>query len=154
MGGKKRILLVLLVIFIGIQFIRPARNKSAQALSTDFAKVFVVPENIQSALQTACYDCHSNNTVYPWYSNVQPIAWWMANHIKEGKSRLNFSEFGNYAGRKQISKLKEIANQIEDDEMPLTSYKIIHRNTGFSKEKKEIIINWMNKTADSLSTND
>ncbi len=154
MNHVKKILLALLVVFIAIQFIQPAHNKNTQVLQTDFAKVLTVPNNVQSILQTACYDCHSNNTNYPWYSNVQPIAWMMARHINNGKNKLNFSDFGSYASRRQISKLKGIANQIKDDEMPLSSYKLMHKNARLSKEQKYLIIDWMNKTADSLSAND
>lgn len=152
MSGIKKILLALLIVIISIQFIQPAHNKSGQWLSTDFAKVYAVPKNVQSILQNACYDCHGNNTTYPWYSNIQPVAWMMKRHIDNGKDKLNFSEFGSYRSRKQISKLKEIANQIKDDEMPISSYKAMHKNANLSKEEKSLIMYWMNKTADSLST--
>ncbi len=147
----KKILLPLAIIFIAIQFMQPAHNKSGQVLPTDFANVYTVPNNVQTILQNACYDCHSNNTIYPWYSNIQPMAWMMAKHIKDGKEKLNFSEFGNNSSRKQISKLKEIANQIKDNEMPISSYKLMHKNANLSKDKKGLIIDWINKTADSLS---
>ncbi|NIM35590.1 MAG: cytochrome C [Hydrotalea flava] len=153
MSRAKKILLALLVVFIAIQFIQPAHNKTVQVLPTDFAKVFVVPNNVQSVLQIACYDCHSNNTNYPWYSNIQPMAWMMARHINNGKNELNFSDFGSYTDRRQISKLKGIANQIKDDEMPIASYKMMHKNARLSKEQKDLIMDWMNKTADSLSAN-
>jgi len=143
----------LVIVFVAIQFVRPARNKSGQVLPTDFTKVYTVPNNVQSILQNACYDCHTNNTNYPWYSNVQPIAWMLARHIKNGKDKINFSEFGSNSTRKQISKLKEIANQIKDDEMPLFSYKMMHSKANLSKEEKNLIMDWMNKTADSLSAN-
>ncbi len=152
MSRIKKILLALLIVFVAIQFIQPVRNKSEQVLPTDFAEVLVVPNNVQTLLQNACYDCHSNNTNYPWYSNIQPMAWLMASHIKNGKAKLNFSDFGNNTTRKQISKLKEIANQIKDDEMPISSYKAMHKKANLTKEEKSAIMDWMNKTADSLST--
>lgn len=143
----------MLIVFIAIQFIQPAHNKSGQALPTDFAKIYSVPANVQSILQNACYDCHSNNTNYPWYVNIQPMAWIMKRHIDNGKAKLNFSEFGNNTTRKRISKLKEISNQIKDDEMPISSYRLMHKNANLTKEEKVLIMEWMNKTADSLSTN-
>ena len=152
MSGIKKILLALLIVIIAIQFIQPAHNESGQVLPTDFAKVYTVPKNVQSILQNACYDCHSNNTTYPWYSNIQPVAWMMKRHIDNGKDKLNFSEFCSYGSRKQISKLKEIANQIKDDEMPLSSYKMMHKKANLAKEEKGLIRDWMNKIADSLST--
>ena len=150
MSWIKKILLVLLIVFIAIQFIQPARNKSVQVLPTDISKTIPVPENVKMILQTACYDCHSNNTDYPWYNYVQPVAWILANHIKHGKRNLNFSEFGSYPVRKQQSKLKAIADQIKDGEMPLYSYTMIHNNARLSKEQKAIIIDWAQNAQDSL----
>ena len=138
---------------LGIQLIRPGYNKNGQELSTDFTKVYRVPGDVQTILQNACYDCHSNSTNYPWYSNIQPVGWIQASHIKEGKEQLNFSVFGSYPIRRQISKLKGIANQITDDAMPISSYKMMHRNANLNKEDKALIVGWMNKTADSLSAN-
>jgi Haem-binding domain len=153
MSRLKKILLVLLVVFIVIQFIQPAKNKSEYPLPTDFTKLYTVPDSVQSVLQSACYDCHSNNTNYPWYSNIQPIAWIMAKHITNGKEKLNFGNFGSNTIRKQISKLKEISNQIKDDEMPLTSYKLMHSNARLSQNEKVLLMNWMQQTADSISAN-
>ncbi len=150
MSWIKKILLVLLIVFIAIQFIQPAQNKSVQVLPTDISKTITVPENVKMILQTACYDCHSNNTDYPWYNYVQPVAWILANHIKHGKRDLNFNEFGSYPVRKQQSKLKAIADQIKDGEMPLYSYTIIHYNARLSKEQKAIIIDWAQNAQDSL----
>ena len=150
MRWVKKILLILLIIFIAIQFIKPARNKSVQVLPTDISKAVSVPENVKTILQTSCYDCHSNNTDYPWYNYVQPAAWILGNHIRHAKRDLNFSVFGSYPIRKQQSKLKAIADQIKDGEMPLYSYTIIHNNARLSKEQKAIIIDWANNAEDSL----
>ena len=151
MSRAKKILLALLVVFIAIQFIQPAHNKTVQVLPTDFAKVFVVPNNVQSVLQIACYDCHSNNTRYPWYTNIQPAGWLLANHVKDGKEELNFSEFANNSQRKQLSKLKATQNSIKDGSMPLPSYTLIHTDAKLSKESKAVILNWTSKVIDSLS---
>ncbi|SKB94601.1 Haem-binding domain-containing protein [Soonwooa buanensis] len=149
----KIILATLLFIFIAIQFYQPALNvNKGQVYQTDFAKVYYVPTNVQRILQNACYDCHSNNTKDKWYANIQPMALLMKRHIDDGKAQLNFSEFGSLGSRRQISKVKGIANQIKNDEMPLASYKIMHSNAKLSKKQKKLMVNWMNKTADSLST--
>ena len=153
MKWLKKIVISSGVVFVAIQFIQPVRNKSVQVFPADFSAVYTVPSNVQSIFQNACYDCHSNNTNYPWYSNIQPVAWIMANHIKKGKAKLNFSEFGSNSTRKQISKLKEIFDQIKDDEMPLSSYKVMHKDARLSQSEKDLLMNWMNKTADSLSAN-
>ncbi len=151
MSNLRKVILVVGLLFIAIQFIQPAHNKNEQALPTDFAKIYQLPANVERILQNACYDCHSNNTSYPWYSNIQPMASMMARHIKNGKEKLNFSDFGSNSPRKQISKLKEIANQIKDDEMPISSYKAMHKKANLTKEEKMLIMDWMNKTADNLS---
>ena len=149
-----RILKILLAAgfaFIAIQFIQPKQNKNNQVSAADILKTVSIPDNVQAILKTACYDCHSNNTVYPWYANIQPIGWLMANHIKEGKSELNFSEFGSYSSRRQISKLNGIANSIRDDIMPLSSYKLMHKNAKLSTNQKTLIIYWAQQLKDSLS---
>ena len=146
-------MVALVIVFIAVQFIQPARNKSGQVLSRDISKIISIPDNVQSILKNACYDCHSNNTKYPWYVNIQPMGWIMAAHIKNGKDKLNFNEFGSYSRRRQISKLKGIANQIKDDDMPLTSYKMMHRNARVSQAEKTLMIDWAQKTADSISAN-
>jgi hypothetical protein len=151
MSRLKKILLVILIAFIAIQFIQPARNESGQVLPTDISKVYNIPDQVQTVIKNACYDCHSNNTNYPWYANIQPVGWILARHIKNGKAELNFSEFGDYSSRKQRSKLNSIAKTIEDGTMPLSSYTLIHKNAILTKEEKALIIDWANTTKDSLS---
>ena len=151
MRRTKRWLIILFIAFVLIQFIQPARNQSGQVLQTDLTKMFAVPSNVKAVLDAACYDCHSNNTRYPWYSYIQPAGWWLANHIKEGKEELNFSEFGTYSKRRQISKLRSIENSIKDGAMPISSYTIMHKNARLTKEEKKQIIDWVKLTRDSLA---
>ena len=146
----KKIGSTVLIVLIGIQFIQPARNENGQALPTDISKTVFIPGNVKSLLQTACNDCHSNNTNYPWYTYVQPMGWIMNNHIQDGKKELNFSEFGSYSGRRQQSKLKSIASQVKDDEMPMASYLLMHKNARLTKEQKTLIIDWALNAKDSL----
>src|ERR1700676_5089858 len=120
MKRVNNILSSMLLAFIAIQFFQPALNRNGQALPTNFTKIYPVPANLQTILLNACYDCHSNNTRYPWYSNIQPISWMMSRHIKNGKEKLNFSEFGGYNARRHINKLKGIENSLKDDIIPLT----------------------------------
>lgn len=141
----------MLVGLVVIQFIQPVHNKSEQILPADITKVFIVPENVQAALKTSCYDCHSNNTRYPWYSFIQPGAWWTASHIKHGKADLNFSEFGNYTKRKQQNKLRFIVKSIEDETMPLHPYTLMHTNSKLSNENEALVVDWATKIKDSLS---
>ena len=147
------ILLALGIIFVAIQFIRSERNINEQPSPTDIAKAFTVPDSVKVILKNACYDCHSNNTVYPWYSHVQPIGWFLTKHITQGKDELNFSEFGSYSTRKQLSKLEEIEDVINDDIMPLPSYKLMHKDAQFTNDEKALIINWIQISKESLTEN-
>lgn len=144
-------LLTIGILFIAIQFIRPTRNGSEQVLSTDISKTLFVSDSVQDILKKACYDCHSNNTRYPWYVNIQPTGWLMAKHINQAKEELNFSDFGSYSQRRQISKLNGIVNSIEDDIMPLPSYKLMHKNAQLGTFEKRLIYTWAQQSIDSLS---
>ncbi|MBI2280395.1 MAG: heme-binding domain-containing protein [Bacteroidetes bacterium] len=144
MKWVKKIVFLVLVSLVGIQFFPTKRNQNTAILTADFTKTFDVPTNIQSILKTSCYDCHSNNTNYPWYNKTQPISWFMEHHIKKGKAELNFSEFGMYSKRKQKNKLKAIVNQIKEGEMPLSSYTFIHSNAKLTEQQKKEIMNWIN----------
>src|SRR5439155_20340848 len=97
----KKVLIALLVIFVVIQFFRPAKNKSDKPSLNDISTKYNLPEDVKNILKTSCYDCHSNNTIYPWYSEVQPVGWWLNNHINDGKNEVNFSEFAAYPIRRQ-----------------------------------------------------
>ena len=143
----RKILIVLVVIFIAIQFFRPKKNLSAEISQNDITLHFTVPENVQIILKKSCYDCHSNNTVYPWYNNIQPVAWWLANHVADGKRELNFSEFASYPAKKQYRKLRTTIEQIKETEMPLNSYLWIHKDAILTSDQKITLSNW----ADSLS---
>lgn len=151
--SAKKIFVLGLIIFLLIQFYQPARNVSfEQDMPEDFTNVNAVPKNVATILRTSCYDCHSNNTEYPWYSYIQPVRMFMDNHIKEGKENLNFSEFGNYSERKQGNKLEQIVKQIKADEMPLASYTLIHKNAILTQENKKVLINWIERIRDSVSS--
>ena len=149
----KKILFIGLIIFLLIQLYQPARNISfEQDITANFTKVYNVPKNVEIILRTSCYDCHSNNTYYPWYSYIQPARFFMERHIKEGKEELNFNEFGNYSKRRQNSKLKAISKEIESNEMPLSSYTLIHKNAILTASQKKKVLDWINKIEDSISS--
>jgi hypothetical protein len=120
-------------------------------LTIDTSKVITIPDIVLTLFKNACYDCHSNNTDYPWYSNIQPMGWLMAYHIKQAKKELNFSEFGSYSQRRQLSKLDGIVNSLKDDIMPLKSYKIMHKSAQLRADEKSLLINWAQSSKDSLS---
>jgi len=146
----KIVALVLLVCFVGIQFMPTELNQSDIVPKTDFLLVNNPPENISTLLQESCYDCHSNNTDYPWYNKIQPTAWFLENHIADGKEELNFNEWDAYSNRRKNSKLKSIISQVEDDEMPLSSYTLIHKDAKLSKSEKTLVIDYMKKLKGNL----
>ena len=149
----KKILTLGFVIFLLLQFYQPTRNLDyGRVLPIHFTKIYDVPLDVKNILQTSCYDCHSNSTEYPWYSYIQPVRLFLDNHINEGKENLNFSEFGNYSERKQGNKLEEIVKQIKAEEMPLASYTMIHKNAILTQENKKVLINWIEQTRDSISS--
>jgi len=149
----KKIFFIGLIIFLLIQLYQPARNQSfKQDDSINFISMYNVPKNVETILRTSCYDCHSNTTHYPMYSYIQPTRFFMESHIKEGKENLNFNEFGNYSSRKQNNKLDRIVKQIKSNDMPLSSYTLIHRDAILSNNQKQEVINWIQKTRDSNSS--
>lgn len=135
---------------IVIQFFPITLNESDTVPQSDFMIVNQVPATIKNRLQVSCYDCHSNNTDYPWYSKIQPAAWYLEDHILEGKDELNFNEWATYSDRRKNSKLRSIISQIEEDKMPLDSYAVIHRDAILSDEDKTMIIDYMTALKDSL----
>jgi hypothetical protein len=138
----KKVGWVLLVAIVVIQFFHPSKNNSAAKPVNHISTAFVFPDEIENTIKTSCYDCHSNNTNYPWYAKVQPVDWWLNSHVKEGKQELNFDEFASYSLRRQFRKFKEIKKQVDEGEMPLPSYLIIHRYATLSPEQKQSLLNW------------
>jgi len=146
----KKIVIILVIAFVGIQFIPTTYNLSDTVSENDISKTFEVPSDVQILFETSCYDCHSNNTEYPWYNKIQPVSYIMEDHITEGKEELNFSEIGSYSKRRLKSKLKSIISQIDDEEMPMFSYTIIHRDAILSEEEKQQIKDWATLELDKL----
>lgn len=138
----KKVLIGLLVILVIMQFFRPERNISATAGPNDIRVSNPVPANVLSVLKRACFDCHSNNTNYPWYTNIQPVGWWMQHHVDEGKEELNFSEFATYSAKKAAHKLEETAEMVEEKEMPLESYTWIHKNAKLTQDEIKLVADW------------
>ena len=138
MIGWLAVLVVAIVLVI--QVIPVKRNVSTVPPGQSFEKTEKVPANVAAILKVSCYDCHSNNTRYPWYSVLQPGAWFMARHIKKGKEELNFDEFNNYSKRRKKAKIKSIISQIEKEEMPLKSYLLLHPDAGLTPNKKKVLL--------------
>lgn len=146
----KKILIVLLIGLIAIQFFHPTKNKAEGEQENYIGKKFIVPDDVKSILEKSCNDCHSNNTRYPWYSKVQPIDWWLDHHIKEGKREINFDEFSNKSLRYQYHKIEEIAEQVKKGEMPLNSYTWTHKDAILTDIEKNKIFTWTDAMKDSM----
>ena len=146
------IAIVLMVILGCIQFVRPAKNISAQPTDAAIGKHFNVPPNVERVFQRSCNDCHSNFTVYPWYADIQPVGWWLNKHIRDGKRGLNFDEYTSYRLMKQYHRLNDIIEQINKDEMPLPSYLFIHRDAKLTGDEKKEIIQWCTAMRDFMKT--
>ncbi|MBO9618356.1 MAG: heme-binding domain-containing protein [Niabella sp.] len=145
----KKILLIFIIILIGIQFIRPAKNEHSGSFPNAVALKYPISASANSILKRACYDCHSNNTVYPWYNRVQPVYWLLDNHVRNGKRHFNFDDFTRLPAWKQYHKLDEVAEQVKENNMPLESYTWIHKDAILTDAEKKEIYAWVNtaKTA-------
>lgn len=145
-------LLLLLIVIIVIQFFQPEKNY--QETTTDsFAFQMEVPETVKKYLVKSCFDCHSNQTRYPWYGRVAPVSWILNKHITEGKENLNLSEWGQYSKRKQLSLLNEICESVSDRSMPLKSYASIHKDAELFEFEIEEICAWTEEAAENLMNN-
>lgn len=142
--------LALFLVLVGIQFIRPKENLGATGGPNDLSARRDVPDDVRKLLADACYDCHSNHTRYPWYASVQPVAWWLDHHVREGKHELNFSEFGTYSARRAAHKFAAIVKKVSRDDMPLGSYTWMHPAARLTPGEKKKLVDWAQAFHDKL----
>lgn len=145
----KKVGIGLLVILLLLQAYRPAKNDSNK-IDNDISKSYAVPVDVKQILAKACNDCHSNNTTYPWYNNIQPVGIWLANHVNDGKRHLNFNEFNSYQIARQFKKLDECIEEIKEGEMPLESYTWIHKESKLNDQEKQKLFDWCTSVRDSI----
>ena len=153
---KTKILLGLAVIFVGLQAFRPARNVSTAAPfagKDDITVLFPPPPDVKQILATSCYDCHSNQTRYPWYAEVQPAGWWLAEHIKDARRNVNFAEFGSYTRKRQMKKLEALVDEVRDRAMPLKSYTFLHRDARLTAAQITSLCRWAEAAEEQLESN-
>ena len=136
------------IIFVALQLFNPARTNPPVKL--DFITVARPPASVAAALRTACYDCHSNRTRYPWYASVQPAAWLLDHHVREGKRELNFSEFGAYPARRALHKLAAIGKEVSEGDMPLSSYTWMHPAARLTPEQRQKLVDWAQALHDKI----
>lgn len=147
----KKILYGLAILLVLLQFVRPNKNIHEGDQPNNIAKKYQVPAEVDGIMKKACYDCHSNNTIYPWYSNIQPVGLWLNNHVNEGKGELNFDEFLTYSPKKAKHKLEEMVDVVKEGEMPLGSYTIIHKNADLTQEERVALTTWAQATAQTIT---
>ena len=135
-----------MVIFVLMQFYRPEKNLSQGDHTAVFLTETNPPEEVKSILVQTCYDCHSDNTVYPWYNNIAPVSYWMADHVKHGKGHLNFSAWDDYDAEKKDHKLEEVIEMVEEGEMPLKEYTWTHEAARLTEEQRQAIVDWSKQT--------
>ncbi|MBT8307157.1 MAG: heme-binding domain-containing protein [Maribacter sp.] len=140
---SKKILIGLGILLIIIQFIRPEKNETND-ITNDISTKYTVPSDVNRLLQVSCNDCHSNKTEYPWYANVQPVAWWLDYHVQDGKKHLNFSDFTSLPLFVQNHKFDEIIEMVDEQEMPIPSYTYfgLHSEADLTEEQRTKITDW------------
>lgn len=149
----KKIGWILLIALVLIQFFRPAKNQTLSAQPNAIQTRYAVSDNVSAILKKACYDCHSNNTHYPWYSYIQPVYWWLNDHIEEGKSHLNFDEYTHRRLRYQYHKMEEVIEQVKEGEMPLNSYTWVHPEANLNPDERAVLTGWAQQIMDTLKAN-
>ncbi len=146
----KRILLVLVILLVIIQFIPCKLPQTNHDTKNDIIANGLVNDETANTIKASCYDCHSNQTHYPWYSRVAPVSWLLTSDVKEGRGELNFSEWNSYDKRRKIRKLGDIKEQVEKGDMPIPIYTLIHRNTKLNETQKALIMKWSDELATKL----
>ena len=150
MKAYRKIGLLIIIIIVVMQFIQPNKNLADGLGDSDISKVYALPEGLHKTLMNKCYDCHSNNTRYPWYTHIQPVGWWMQDHVNEGKRHLNFDIFSSYNARRQYRKFEEINEMVTEGEMPLPSYTVLHRDAILTVKQSEALLNWCEQMRASM----
>ncbi|MDX2359682.1 MAG: heme-binding domain-containing protein [Crocinitomicaceae bacterium] len=138
----KKILLILLASFVVMQFFRIDMTNPEVDASKDFIAVTQASDEVVDILKTACYDCHTHETVYPWYANVAPISWWLKGHVDEGKEHLNFSEWADYSVKKADHKLEECVESINEGWMPIGNYTLTHSDAILEDDQRTVLIDF------------
>jgi len=142
----------LILLIIAIQFYRPSKNIQNKKSKTNIFEIEHASVDVQDLIETSCYDCHSNNTHYPWYAEIAPVSWWLDHHINEGKGELNFDLWGTYSEKRKRHKLKEMKEMLEEHEMPLETYLWLHKDAKLTEDQINTIIDWARALNPSIDT--
>lgn len=149
---KKNIGLFLLFLLIVIQVFRIDKTTQPLDATKDFIALTSANTEVANTLKVACYDCHSNQPAYPWYTNIAPLSWWIKHHINEGSHHLNFSEWGTYTEKRRNHKLEECIEMVEEGEMPMSSYTIMHGNAKLTDAQKLQLVEFFKAVKNNVAT--
>lgn len=141
-GILKKVLIVLLIAFVIMQFFRIDKTNPKVEKAKDFIVLTQPPADVEKMLRSACYDCHSNETVYPWYSNVAPVSWWLKHHIDEGREYFNFSTWADISEDDKNHILHECEEEVEEKKMPLNSYTWTHSDAKLTDAQRKTLAAW------------
>ncbi|WP_428235036.1 heme-binding domain-containing protein [Gracilimonas sp.] len=148
-----KIIAGLILVFIILQFFGPDTSSPAADPSKDFILNTQPPEQVTSILKSACYDCHSYQTNYPWYSNIEPVSWWLQDHIEHGRDEFNMSLWSDYSSNRADHKLEEAIELVEEEEMPLPSYTWVHGDARLTPEQRDLLTEWFSSLRTKISDN-
>lgn len=138
----KKALLAILVVFVLAQFFGPRKNQGEMSSLDSFIAETKPSDEVHMILKQACFDCHSNVTRYPWYNNITPVNYWIADHIRHGKGELNFSKWSEYSLKRKEHKMEEVWEEVKEKHMPLDSYTWIHGEADLSQEQIDKVVAW------------
>lgn len=141
-------ILFLVLLFAVIQIIHPKTVNPPVESAKAITSALAVDPNVSTLFERSCHDCHSNNTVWPWYSQVAPVSWLVVSDVNRGRRAMNLSEWNTVDGTKQRSLLTHICGEVKDGEMPPQAYKVVHRNAGVSTDDVNMLCAWTNSTVE------
>jgi hypothetical protein len=139
---KKKIIVAAVILFVIAQFFQPHKNQSGFDTVDQFLVDTQAPKDVKYLMEQACFDCHSNHTIYPWYNSITPVNYWLNGHVKEGKKHFNVSKWASYSIQKKAHKLEELIEEIEESSMPLASYTWTHSGAQLSPAQIQSVVDW------------
>lgn len=148
---KKKILYIMTGILLAIQFIQPDRSNPPVEPGRTIDAFVTIPENVRAKLKDACFDCHSHETVWPWYSYIAPVSWLISRDVALGRSELNFSNWAKYSRGRAGEKLAQMAEQVASKEMPLSIYPPLHSKARLTDDERKMISDWAEKESEVQS---
>jgi len=143
-------LVLIVVLLVVIQFVPVKAPSNNINTSNDLVSVEKLDADVSVILKTSCYDCHSCQTHYPWYSYMAPVSWLVANDVKEGRAKLNFSDWGLNNKRRKIRQLEDIKEQVQQGEMPMGIYTVIHKKAKLTESQKQLLVKWTDGMANKV----